>query len=362
MNMKLRSKLHWVICFASVVVVSVYWLLIASDKYLSETNVVLETPQLAAPTLNFSSLLGGGGKDTGDMLLLRDYLLSVDMLKLVESEVGFKEHYSKTDWDFFSRLSSENVTIEELHEYYLNRVSIELDEYAKVLRIKVESFSPEVSYEIVNLLIAKGEAHMNHMGQRLASEQVRFLENQVSLLNENFDAARQELLDYQNNNGLVSPTGTVENLSAVVASLEAKLASLKAEKKVLRSYQSTRSPQIKRVATQISALEEQIVYESKRMAKKSGNALNSLSSEYQTLELRAMFAQESYSGALAALETTRIEAARKLKQVSILQSPTFAEYSVKPRRIYNMTVYLIIALFLTLILQMLILIVRDHRD
>ena len=98
------------------------------------------------------------------------------------------------------------------------------------------------------------------------------------------------------------------------------------------------------------------------MAQQSGGALNELSSRYQRLELRAQFAQESYSGALMALENTRIEAARKLKQVSVLQSPTIPEYSVEPRRLYNTVVFAIIACLAGLIIQMLVLIVQDHKD
>jgi capsular polysaccharide transport system permease protein len=74
------------------------------------------------------------------------------------------------------------------------------------------------------------------------------------------------------------------------------------------------------------------------------------------------FSQESYSTALSALENTRIEAARKLKQLSVLQSATLPEYAVEPERLYNSAVFIIIALFLGLIVQMLVLIIMDHRD
>lgn len=362
MKRLIRQYPFWFICFLAIALVTGYWCLWASDRYVSESNVVLESPQIAPPTLNFSSLLSGTGAASGDMLLLRDYLLSVDMLRKVDAELGFRKHYASTDVDTFSRLLDEEVPIEELHQYYLKLVSVELDDYAQVLRVKVEAFSPGMAHGIASLLLSEGETHMNQMGQRLAEEQVRFLEKQVSQLSENFNQARQAVLEYQNQNGLVSPTGTVESINAVVANLEAQLANLKAKRTALLSYQSVRSPELLRVSSEIQAVNQQIAQERARMAQQSGNALNSVSSEYQTLELKAQFAQESYSGALAALENTRIEAARKLKQVSILQSPTYPEYPIEPRRLYNSTVFAIIALFVGLILQMLVLIIKDHRD
>ncbi|WP_342594297.1 chain-length determining protein [Salinicola lusitanus] len=329
---------------------------------MSHANVVLESPQISTPEINFSALLSGSGSaNTADMLLLRDYLLSMDMLQLLVEEADFRKHYSQHG-DFFSRLGNQDVPLEELHDYYLKRVSAELDDYAGVLRINVEAFTPEEARKISQLLLSMGERHMNEMGRRLAEEQVRFLETQVDALKKDFNNTRQALLDYQNENGLVSPTNTVENINTVVATLEGQLAVARARKTALSSYQSSRSTEMMRVNSEINALNQQIEKERNRVARQAGNALNSISSEYQTLQLQAQFAQDSYSGALSALQNTRIEAARKLKQVSILQSPTLPQYPEKPQRLYNIAVFSVIALFVTLIFNMLVLIIRDHRD
>ncbi|SFG19357.1 chain-length determining protein [Neptunomonas qingdaonensis] len=359
---KLMSKNPvWLICTITVFVVTCYWMLFASDRYISQTNIVLESPQISAPTLNVRNILSGSGGH-GDMLLLRDYLLSVDMLKKVQVNNDFREHFSNKKIDFLSRLADQNVSLEELHQYYLKQISVELDEYANVLRIKVNAFTPMVANGIANFLLSEGERHMNAMGQRLAAEQVNFLEAQVVALSENFEKARQALLDYQNKYGLISPTDTVESLSAVVAGLEGQLSNLQSNRTALVSYQSRKSPDVVKMDSQIAAIKTQIAIERARMAQQSGDALNVKSADYQSLELKMQFAKESYSGALAALENTRIEAARKLKQISVLQSPTFPEYPVEPRRIYNSVTFGLIAIFLSLIVQMIMLIIKDHRD
>ncbi len=362
MKAKIRRYPSWFICLAAILVMTFYWSFWASDRYVSQANVVLESPQIAAPTLDFSSLLSGSGGKSNDILLLRDHLLSVDMLHKVDEAFDFRAHYADSEIDFFSRLYDRQAPIEELHKYYLKRISVELDDYAHVLRIHVQAFSPKVANGIAKLLLEQGELHMNQMGQRLAEEQVSFLEKQVEVLGKNLSQTRQALLDYQNKNGLVSPTSTVESLNLVVANLESQLANMSAKRTALTSYQSTTSPSVLRVDGEIMALKQQIQQESARMAQESGDALNVVSSEYETLELKMQFAKDSYSGALGALENTRIEAARKLKQVSILQTPTYPEYAIKPDRVYNSVVFAVIALFLALIFQMLILIIEDHRD
>ncbi|NWO04302.1 MAG: chain-length determining protein [Alteromonadaceae bacterium] len=358
----LKHYPYWFVCVLAILLVGLYWGLWASDRYVSKANVVLESPQIAAPELSFQSLMGATSNSSGDMLLLRDYLLSVDMLRQADNALNLREHYAQPGIDFFSRLPSAELPIEELHQYYEKRVSVELDDYAGVLRIEVTAFNPEKAHALANFLLRQGEQHMNSMGQRLAEEQVEFLEKQVAKQAEQFDKAREELIDYQNELGLVSPTGTVKSLTSVVASLEGELAKLRAKKTALLSYQSARSNEVRRVEAEINALIQQIREEQSRMAQQSGGALNVISSKYQQLELRAKFAQESYSGALMALENTRIEAARKLKQVSVLQSPTLPEYPVEPRRLYNTVVFAIVAFLAGLIIQMLVLIVKDHKD
>lgn len=351
---------HWAVACVAIVLVSFYWLVWADDRYVSRAVVVIESPQIAPPELTFSSLLTGT-QSTSDLLLLREYLLSVDMLKQAQEKLDFRKHYSQYG-DLFSSLWNADAPIEELHDYYLKRVSVELDEYSGVLDIEVQAYTPEFAHAMTQLLLEAGEQHMNEMGQRLAQEQVAFLEVQVDRLSERLDDARADLLDYQNEHGLVSPTATVESLNQVVASLEAELASLQARRSALGSFSSQRSADVIRVDSEIAALRNQIEKERNRLAQAAGNSLNRTASEYQTLELKAQFAQETYSNALGALESTRIEAARKLKQVSVLQSPLMPEYSTSPERLYNATVFAIVVIFLTFIANMLILIVRDHRD
>ena len=361
MKKMIKRQPQWVVALLSIILVGLYWSLWADDRYVAKATVVLESPQVStASEVSFGSLLTGD-QSNSDLLLLREYLLSADMLKKVQQELDFRSHYSEYG-DFFARLGDKNSPIEELHDYYLKRVSVEIDEYSGVLNIKVQAWTPGFSQKFAKLLLREGEAHMNEMGQRLAEEQVRFLDKQVALLEKNFQQTRQALLDYQNENGLISPTQTVESLNTVVSSLEAQLASMKARKSALASYQSARSSDMVRTESEIKALRDQIDLERKRLAQQSGDSLNAVSSQYETLQLRADFAKQTYSNALAALENTRIEAARKLKQVSILQSPLLPEYPEQPERIYNISIFSIVVLFIGFIISMLTLIVKDHRD
>ncbi|WP_447044881.1 chain-length determining protein [Vreelandella sp. H-I2] len=356
-----KKSPQWALALIAILLVSFYWFAIAEERYVSRATVVLESPQVATPEISLSAIMGGGGGNTNDLLLLREHLLSVDMLRRLDEELSIREHYTEHG-DIFAKLGDKNAPIEDLHQYYLRRVEVELDEYAGVLNIRVQAYTPEFAHQMTTLLLEAGENHMNEMGHRLAEEQVHFLERQMVRLDERFTETRAALLEFQNEHGLVSPTSTVESINQVVATLEADLARFQAQRNALASYQSTQSAELREVERNITALRDQIIEQRDRLAQAAGGSLNSVSAEYETLELQAQFAQETYSSALAALENTRLEAARQLKQVSVLQSPLMPEYPTKPDRLYNSSVFAIITIFLAFILSMLMMIIKDHRD
>lgn len=363
MNPSLRKHPYWLISILAIVCATIYWTWWATDRYVSRANVVILSAQGGSnvvPALNFASILGASGSH--DLLMLRDHLLSVDMLNKLDAALGLRAHYADERVDWFSRLYSRDVPIEEFHRYYLKRVSAEFDEYAQVLRVTGQAYDPETAQAIVTMLLREGEKHMNAMSKRVAAEQVMFIEAQVRELSERLTAAREAMLEYQNQHGLISPTNTAETVSAVVATLEGELAKAAAYRRALGASQSERSPEMVRLRHDIDALRNQIEIERARMAGQSGATLNRLSAEYENLRLQAVFAQEMYTGALTALENTRVDAARNLKQVSVLQKPTQPEYATEPKRLYNVTVFIILALLAGLITHLFAAIVRDHRD
>lgn len=352
---------HWSLAIISIVVAAFYWGMLATGRYVSESHIVLQSPEVNPSGFNMSQLLSGTS-GAGELLLLKDHLQSVDMLQKLQKKLDLRAHFSDSEIDWLSRLSDKEVEIEKFDKYMRQHINIEFDDYSAVLRIRVQGYSPEMAQKINQTLLSEGERHMNLMGQRLAQEQVDFIETQVVKLEERLLADRQALLDYQNKHGLVSPTGAVTSIASIVGQLQTQLALAEARRISLSSFQSKNAADMLRLDGEIQALKQQIDIEQSKMATQSGDALNRISAEYQTLELRASFALNLYSNSLLALETTRVEASRKLKQVSVLQTPTLPEYSVQPRRMYNLVVFSLFVLFAAAIAHLIRAIILEHRD
>jgi len=358
-----RMKLLAIALGASLLA-AVYWGLMASDRYVSEARVLIQrTDMSSSQAVDFTSLLSGGdGISRADQMLLRDRLLSVDMLLKLDHELNLREHYASHDHDLVSRMFFKNASLEFFHRYFLSRVSAEYDEYAGVLVVQAQAYDPATAQKITQALLKEGEQYMNESGHQLAQEQVNFLEKQVKERETLALSAREKLLAFQNTKGLISPQAAAENLTSVVNKLEEQLSELNARKTALLGYLAPKAPAVVEVDLQIGAVEKQIKTEKARLTGSKGQSLNKTVEEYQRLQLEADFMQEAYKSALVGLEKGRVEATRILKKVLVLQNATLPEYPLRPRRLYNIVTFLIGALLLAGLLHLLTAIVRDHRD
>ena len=343
-----------------------YWGFYASDRYISEAHVIIQSTQIDnGQGFDLGSLLGSANAgNQPDQLLLRDYLLSLDMLKKLDARLHLREHYGDPRHDLLSRLWSwrGGVSVEKFHAHYLDRVSVEYDDYAGVLVIKSQGYDPQTAHAITSALVSDGEQFMDALAHSLAQDQVDFLAKQIGDINQTTMVARQALLAYQNRHGLVSPQGTTENLAAIVNGMESRLSDLQASRAAMLGYLMPTSANVVEANLQIAALEKQIASEKARLAAPQGPTLNRTVEEYQRLEMEAGFAQDLYKTALTALEKGRFEAARTLKKMSILQAPTLPEYPLEPRRLYNSVVSILVVLLAAGIVHLLAAIIRDHKD
>ena len=358
----LRRRIIGAAVIASLLA-AVYWLAIASDRYVSEAHVIIQRTDLAGgQTMDFSSLLGGAGGNRADQLLLRDHLLSVDMLKKLDAALNLRAHYSDSDRDPLSRMWFQDTPIEKFHRHYLSRVSVEFDDYAGVLMLRAEGYDAKTAQAIATLLVREGERFMNGMAHDLAQDQVTFLEKQVAQMNQRAMQARQAVLRYQDKKGLVSPMATAENIAAIVSRLEAHRTDLQTQRSALDAYLVPGHATIIQLNQQIAAVEKQLAQEQAKLASPKGRTLNRTVEEFQRLEMEAEFALDVYKTALGALERGRVEATRTIKKVSVLQAPTTPESALEPRRFYNTLVFMLVALLLAGVAHLLAAIVRDHKD
>lgn len=360
----MRKHFLLTITLAAILLAALYWLLIASDRYVSEARVVIQRTDLpGGQSMDFASLLGGANSSIrSDQLLLREHLMSVDLLRKLDAQLDLRSHYSNSKRDLLSRLWFEDASIEWFHRHYLTRVGVNLDEYAGVLVIQAQAYDPLMAQAITRQLVQEGEQTMNQLAHQLAQAQVEFLEQQVGSLHQRVLETRRALLDFQDQKGLASPQASAESIAAIVARLESQRAELQTQRSALQAYLVPTHPSIVLLDQQITAIQQQIGQEQNKLASAGGKTLNRTVEAFQRLEMEAGFAQDVYKTALIALEKGRVEATRTLKKMSLLQAPSLPEYPLQPYRIYNLLVFAIVAMVMAGVTHLLMAIVKDHTD
>ena len=107
------------------IVLALYFLFISPDRYVSEASIMVK--ETGAAQLN-TGLLEGLGFDAGgvssDEQLLKAYIISPNLLLLLENELGLKKHFSQSR-DFIFGLSSKSsfedffLAIHSYNEFFI---------------------------------------------------------------------------------------------------------------------------------------------------------------------------------------------------------------------------------------------------
>lgn len=362
---KLRSAPFASLTLVLVLLSSTYWLLLASDRYVSQARLLVQNASLqATPSMDLGSLLGAAGSSVnrGDQLLLREHLRSPDMARRLDALLGLRAHYGNQG-DWFSRLwGGAQASDERFHSYYLRRVEVEFDEFSGVLVVNAQAFTPQMAQRMAQALVEQGERFMNGMAHEIAQEQVDFLQAQVQQLHGKVQHSRAALLAFQDKEGMISPEAAAQVVATIVASLQGQLADLQAQRTAMQAYLVDAHPNLVLMHQRIEALEKQIAQEKAKLAAPGGRTLNRTAEAFAQLQLQAQFDLDMYKTALTALEQGRLESMRTLKKVSVLQQPNLPQDALQPQRLYTSLVWLCVIALLAGVLHLLRAVLMDHRD
>jgi capsular polysaccharide transport system permease protein len=357
----IRNSRIWSLALVSILLAGIYWGLVASERYVSEAHVVVDRTDVGGgQTLDFTSLIAGSGNDR-DQMLLRGYLLSSDMAERMDARLQLRAHWSDWHKDPLSRLWFREGPKEWYHNHFTSRVDAEVDESSGLLIIRAQAYTPEMAQALARALVEEGERFMNVLAHDLAREQVHFLEKEVARMEGRLGDARAAVVRFQDSRGYVSQA-SVEGLSGIVNQLEGELSKLRAQLTSMQGYLSDSAPDVVKLKLQIGGLEKQLSRERSRLVSPDGKALNSVTVEFQRLQMEAEFALETYRSALVALEKGRVDATRTMKKVSVVQAPALPDYPLEPRRIYNFVLFTLLVLLTAGISRLIAAVVRDHKD
>lgn len=340
-----------------------YFGLVASDVYISESRFVVRSPerQSASP---LGQLFKGAGftRAQDDAYTVQDYILSRDALKALDEELRIKQAYSSRDVDLFNRFGAldRDDSFEAFHRYYQGKATIRLDSASSISTLTVRAFRAEDAHAINKRLIELAETLVNKLNERGRQDLVRFATEDVAAAEKSAKAAALALAAFRSAKGVIDPERQTQIPLQQVAKLQEELLATRSQ--ILQLERIAReNPQLAGMRQRAALLEQEIRNETARVTG-GERSLAGKAAEFQRLALEKEFADKMLASALSSLEQARSEAQRKQLYIERIVQPSLPDEAAEPKRMRGIGTTLLFGLVLWGVLSILVAGVREHRD
>ncbi len=365
--MKALLRRHWL--FVLLVVLPtcgavVYYGLIASDVYVSESRFLVRSPQRQAPSGIVGQLLQGSAfsHSPDDTYSVRDYILSRDALKELDQKLDIRRAYSNPEVDLFDRFPGLgwNRSFEKLFLYYHKHVGVDYDSVSSISILTVRAFSAEDAYKINQSLLDLSERLVNTLNDRSRRDLISFADNQVKIASDKAKDAALALLTYRSSHAVFEPDKEAAMQLEGVAKIEQELVSTEAELAQVKKL-SPDNPQIRALNSRADSLRAAIASEASKVTSARGS-FSARAPNFERLALDVEFADKQLGVALTELESARAEALQKQLYLETLVQPNLPDRAMEPRRFRSMFTAFVLSLIGWGVASLLIASIREHRE
>lgn len=358
-------KRRWFILFVigPTLLAAVYYGLIASDVYVSESRFVIKSPdQKRSQMSTLANLvqttgMSGGQEQTNEVLT---FVRSRDALKGLEKNPGIRDQYATRDADIFSRFPGllADDSFESLFKYYGDMVDARYDSDAGTAIIKVRAFTPQDAYAINARLLDLSEGLVNRLNMRAQTKGIAEAQRQVDLATDRARTARIALTQYRNAQALIDPGKQAVGVLEISNTMIAQRAALQAQLDQMQRV-APGNPSIPALRNRINAISVQIGSQDSRVVG-TGNGIASKMGGYENLLVEQEFATQSMTAANTALVQARAEAQRQQYYLERVVDPNVPDTPLLPKRLLGVLIVAAVALCLYFIAWMFMVGILEH--
>lgn len=357
------NRLFLVTVAVPTVIATVYFGLIASDVYVSESRIVVRSPEKQVAT-GLGALLKGAGfsRAQDDSYTVRDYVLSRDALKEIDDALAVGKAFSSASVDRVSRFGGLDfdTSFEALHRYFQKKVDVQQDSASSITTLTVRAYAAQDAQNINQKLLELSEGLANRLNERGRQDLIRSAAVEVAEAEKKSKAAALALSAYRNAKGVVDPERQATVQLQQVAKLQDELIITKTQLAQLITF-TPQNPQIQALEKRASILQAEMEVEITKVAGGERSLANQ-AAEFQRLALEREFADKQLASALASLEQARNEAQRKQVYIERIAQPSLPDSALEPRRLRSILATFLLGLVAWGILSMLLAGVREHQD
>lgn len=339
------SARRWLIAVVWVptLLAAVYFLLIAADRYETETRFVVRSPSSAAAS-QLSSLVQGSSimRSSDDAYIVHAYLKSRDVVRKLAEAADLRARLQRPEadllWTYPGLLPASE---ERLWRHFQSLMNIDYDQTTGITTLKVQAFRAADARDIAQAMLDDAEKLINAMSDRAQQSSLDAAKAEAEMSRERARVALERISDFRRRHALLDPSRASVQATETITRLAVEVANLNAELTELRKS-SPDSPQANAVRQRIAALEEQIKKERSALAG-NDNSLAPLIAEFERLMLEREFAHTSFTSAQTSYNIARLDAERQRLFLDRISAPTLVDYPKYPYRIFGILMAFIVA-------------------
>ena len=340
-----------------------YFGVVASDVYVSESRFVVRSPDRQAAT-GLGALLKGVGfsRSQDDSYTVHDYVLSRDALKEINEKLAVAKAFASSEVDIFSRFGGLDFdsSFEALHRYYQKKVDMQQDSASSISTLTVRAYRAQDAQSINQKLLELSEGLVNRLNERGRQDLIRSAASEVADAETKSKAAAQALSAYRSAKGVVDPERQATVQLQQVAKLQDELIATKTQLAQLKAF-TPENPQIQALQLRAKTLQAEMDLETNKVTGGERSLANK-AADFQRFALEREFADKQLASALASLELARNEAQRKQVYIERIAQPSLPDVAMEPRRFRGILATFVLGLVAWGILTMLLAGVREHQD
>ncbi len=341
------------------VVAGWYYFMVATPMYATKTEFVI---QQSTATSAISSLFTGTSFATSqDSVVVQGYLQSPDAMERLDKDQGFRHAFSDPSIDPIQRLDA-NATNTATYALFKRYVKIAYDPTEGVIKMEVSASTPQKSVEFSRALIGYAEEQVDHLTSRLRGDQEKSAAASFADAQGKLEATQRNLVQLQEKYKTLNSDVEAGLVTTQIATLNTQMTQ---EQLSLAQMQANPSPNKARmdpVVQRIATLQKQIDILRQKLTQDgtSGPSIASVQSELLVAQAEVATRQMMLAQATTAMETSRIEANRQTRYLSVSVEPVAPDDPTYPRAFENTLVVMLIFGGIYLMISMTIAILREQ--
>jgi capsular polysaccharide transport system permease protein len=365
--MKPWIRRHWL--FVAMVAVPtvaavLYYGLVASDVYVSESRFLVRSPQHQTPSGLVGQLLQSSGfsHSQDDTYAVRDYILSRDALKELDDKLNLRKSFSSSDVDILDRFPGLgwNRSFEKFYLYYGKHVGVDYDPVSSITILTARAFTADDAHKINDFLLNISERLVNTLNDQSRRDLISFADNEVKIASDKAKDASLALLGYRSRQEVFEPDKQAAIQLEGVAKIQQELIATEMELAQIKKL-SPDNPQIGALNNRATSLRNAISAEAAKVTSSHGS-FSARAPNFERLALDVQFADKQLGVALAELESARAEALQKQLYLERLVQPSLPDKAMEPKRFRSVLIVFVLSLIGWAVASILIASVREHAD